>query len=336
VKIAIIGSGALGGALGALLVEAGHEVLFVARPAQVAAIRRDGMCVTGYSGDRVIQAEAAPRLAARPELALLAVKAHDAMEAVRENLDGLTDVPLVTLQSGVRTPEQLAELLPAEQIVTGVPLIRATSSAPARIALIDRGSLVIGRLSRPRDVQINELGTILSAALPTRTSDNIRGVQWLKLIVNLDSALAAVTNLSLGQVYADPYLARLGVRLMREGVHVANRLGVKLEALPELPLHLVTAIDRLPLGIATRIIAPRVRRLEQTWPAPDSMLQSLHRRHPTEIAYLNGEITRAGGELGIPTPLNSGVVEIVLEVERTGSFYSPERVREAFRDTASG
>jgi 2-dehydropantoate 2-reductase len=332
VKVAIIGSGALGGALGALLVDAGHDVLFVARPAQVAAIRRDGVSVTGCLGDRVIKAEAVPRLGDRSELALLAVKAHDAVDAIRQNLDCLTDVPLVTLQSGVRTPEQLAELLPAEQIVTGVPLVRATSSAPARVALIDRGSLLIGRLSRPRDVQINELGTILSSALPTRTSDNIRGAQWVKLIASLDNALSAVTNLSLGQVYADPYLSRLGVRLMREGVRVSNRLGVKLEALPELPLHLITAIDRLPVGIATRIIAPRVRRLEQKWPAPNSMLQSLHRRHPTEIAYLNGEIARAGGELGIPTPLNSGVVEIVLEVERTGSFYSPDRVRETLGD----
>ncbi len=110
-RIAIIGAGAIGSALGALLARSGQDVTLIGRPAHVAAIHRDGLQVDGYLGEFMVQVQAAECLDFRPDLTLLTVKTQDVIAAVQDNLPYLTDGPLVTLQNGVRSDELVASLL---------------------------------------------------------------------------------------------------------------------------------------------------------------------------------------------------------------------------------
>jgi 2-dehydropantoate 2-reductase len=109
---------------------------------------------------------------------------------------------------------------------------------------------------------------------------------------------------------------------MREGLSVAGSAGIRLESLPDMPLALVRLVRWLPEGVAARIAAAKTRRLDQGWPLVVSTLQSVRRGRPTEIDYLNGEVVRLGAEVGVPTPLNARIVELVHQVERTGAFLS--------------
>ena len=130
------------------------------------------------------------------------------------------------------------------------------------------------------------------------------------------------------QIYEDLYLGRLGVRLMREGMRVAARSGIRLESLPDLTVGLARLSTLLPVGLSARVAAAKVRRVEREGPILVSTLQSLRRGGATEIDYLNGEVVRQAERVGVPVPLNAAAVELVHQVERTGRFFSPDEVRE--------
>ncbi|MHB8668845.1 MAG: ketopantoate reductase family protein [Burkholderiales bacterium] len=326
-RIAIIGAGAIGSALGALLSRAGQDVRLIGSAAQVDAIRRDGLHVDGALGDFNVRIEAAEALDYRPDLACLTVKTQDVVAAVRANLAFLADVPLVTFQNGVQSDALVASVLPAPNIVSAVVNIHANYLTPGSVTLLYPGPLVIGRPFAPNDAAVAAIAAILRYAVPTRISDNIRGVHWLKLIVNLNNAFPALTNTSFHAIYDDPGLRQLAVQVMLEGVQVARRAGIRLESLPDTPAALIRLIGWLPLRLAALVAAAKARRMESRWPRLGSTLQSLRRKRPTEIDYLNGEVVRLGRELGVATPLNAILVDMVHQVERARPFWTLDALR---------
>jgi len=329
-RIAVIVAGAVGSALGALLHRAGENAVLIARPAHIAAIRQHGLRVDGDTGNFIAPVEAAETLNFRPDLALLTVKTQDVIAAVKANQAFLMDVPVVTFQNGIRSDELVAGILPREQILSAVVLMHVTYSLPGKVIVVYRGKLILGRPYGLRDSKLEEVAHILNQIVPTRVTDNIQGAHWLKLIVNLNNALPAITNLTMSQVYADKTLRNLAVGLMREGLRVIDRGNIRLESLLEVSIGLTKLINWMPSGIAGRIAAAKVRRLTTVWPLWGSTLQSIQRGRPTEIDYLNGEIMELGKRYGEDTPLNTKIVELVHQVERTGQFLSVDEIRQAF------
>lgn len=330
-RIAIIGAGAVGSALGALLHRAGENVILIARTAHAAAIRQHGLRVDGDAGDFIAPVEAAETLNSRPNLALLTVKTQDVVAAVKANQPFLDGVPVVTFQNGVRSDELVATILPREQILSAVVLMHVTYLLPGKVTVVYRGQLMLGRPFGLRDSELEDIARVLNQAVPTRVTDNVKGAHWLKLIVNLNNALPAITNLPLREVYANAFLRNLAVGLVREGLRVVSRANIRLESLPDVSVGLSRLISWMPSGVAGRIAAAKVRQLTTTWPLLGSTLQSIQRGRPAEIDYLNGEIAELGKRLREATPLNSKIVELVHQVERTGQFLLAEEIRQTFK-----
>jgi 2-dehydropantoate 2-reductase len=329
-KIAIIGAGAVGCGLGFLLSRAGREVTLIGRADQVEVLRTRGLRVEGYAGEHQVKIPAAERLDFKPDLVLLAVKTQDVAGALRENLPWLTDVPVITLQNGVRGDDLAAELLPQDRIISAVVLLHANYLAPGSVTLMYEGGLILGRPFGPRDSLLEEAARLLGQATPTRISDNIRGAHWLKLITNLNNALPALIDGTFHQVYADPFLSSLAIRIMREGLNASKKAGIRLESLPDVSVGLTRLVNFLPVKLAARVAAARVDRMKTPWPLLGSTLQSLRRNRPTEIDYLNGEVVELGIKTGVPTPLNTKIMELVHQVEQTGTFFNAEEVRRKF------
>jgi len=321
-NIAIIGAGAVGSILGALLNRAGHKVTLIGRPNHVATIRNNGLKIDGVLGTFTAQIAAHERLDFQPDLVLLAVKTQDVVSALQSNLDFLTDVPLLTLQNGIQSDELVASIIPAQQIISAVVMLNASYLVPGEVTLAYSGGLVIGCPFGERNAKVEQVAHILNQVITTRVSNNIIGAHWLKLLVNLNNALPALTNCSFAQVYEDPYLGKLAVKLMREGMNTANQAGIHLDSLPDVSVPMARLINLFPVGIAVKIMAVKTRRMEKKWQLLSSALQSILRNRPTEIDYLNGEIVRIGNKFGIPTPLNAKIVELVHQVERTRKFFS--------------
>jgi len=335
-RIAIIGAGAIGSALGALLSRAGHDVTLIGRAAQVDAIRRDGLRVDGALGSFTLPIAAAPALEFRPELAFLTVKTQDALAAVQANAGLLEGVTLVTFQNGVRSDALLATAVPPQQLISAVVNIHANFLAPGAVTLIYPGPLLIGRPFAPNDEEVANLAALLRDAVPTKVSANIHGAHWLKLIVNLNNAFPALSDTTFHQIYADPVLRRLAVKTMLEGLRVAQRAGIRLQSLPDTPAALIHLVAWLPLRLAAAVAAAKARRMEARWPLLGSTLQSLKRKRPTEIDYLNGEVVRLGRELGVATPLNAALVEMVHQLEQSGRFRTLQSMGSALSAAGSG
>lgn len=331
-RIAMIGAGAVGSVLGALLSRAGHDVTLVGRAPHVTAIRSQGLQVDGCMGDFVASVNAVETLSSHPDLAFLTTKTQDVVAAVQSQRDFLSDVPLVTMQNGIRSDELVATLLPREHILSGVVQLHATYLTPGHVTLLYQGGLVLGRAFGPRDAEVEEITQLLNQVIPTRATDNILGAHWLKLLINLNNVLPALTNLDMHKVYADPYLLRLAVLLMREGLQVADGAKVRLESLFDISVGLFRLMSWLPMNLATRLTAAKLRQMQTPWPLLGSTLQSLRRGKQTEIDYLNGEIVRTGAEFGVPTPFNAKMLSLTHSVEETGRFYSPDDLRLACQE----
>jgi 2-dehydropantoate 2-reductase len=322
-RIAIIGAGAIGSSLGGLLRRAGHDVVLIGRAEHVRAIRSAGLRVDGVMGAFTVEVAAAEVLTSRPDLAFLCVKTQDVLAAIQASRDLLAGATVITFQNGVRSDDIVASVIPEGRIVSAVVSFHASFLAAGAVTVLYRGPLLIGRPFGANDATVEAIAGILGDAFPTEVTGNIRGAHWLKLIVNLNNALPALTKLPLRDVFRNPFLRRLAVLAMREGLDVAGRAGIRLSSLPDMPARLATAMRLLPVPLAGLIAARKIGRMEARWPLIGSTLQSLIRHEPTEIDYLNGEVVRVGREVGVPTPVNAAIVRLVHGIEATGRFLSP-------------
>src|SRR6187402_2057521 len=100
-RIGVVGAGAVGGAIAALLARAGHEVDVTARGEHLEAIQEHGILLSGAWGEYRAQVDAAEELTPGVELVIIATKAQDAPEAIRANLAKLRGIPLVVIQNGL-------------------------------------------------------------------------------------------------------------------------------------------------------------------------------------------------------------------------------------------
>lgn len=328
-RVAILGAGAVGSVLGSLLWRAGEDVVLVGRAAHMAAIRSAGLAVAGVCGGFSAMPHAEERLGARPDLALLTVKTQDVVGVLRENAAMLAGVPIVVLQNGLAGEDLAATVVASEQLVSGVVALHAEYLVPGHVVLMQSEGLLIGRPNGENDAVVEWVREILARAVPTTITANVRGARWTKLIVNLNNVLPALTGASFREVYRDAFLRRLAVGLMREGLAVAARAGVRLESLPGTGLPLVRLVARLPATLAGVVAARKAARLETHWPLRGSTWQSVARARPTEVEYLNGEIVRAGKSFDVATPLNAKVMSLLHRVEAERRFLTAREIEHA-------
>jgi 2-dehydropantoate 2-reductase len=222
-----------------------------------------------------------------------------------------------------------ATVLPAGQLVSGVVALHAQYLVPGHVVLMQSEGLLIGRPDGRNDEVVERVRAVLGKALPTSVTSNIRGARWTKLIVNLNNVLPALCNASFKQVYAHRFLRRLAVLLMREGIAVAQRAGIRLEPIPGTSVPLMRLVATLPAALAGALAARKAAALETRWPLKGSTWQSVARGRPTEIEYLNGEIVRLGRALRVPTPGNELVLALLERVAAGRRHLTAREIEEA-------
>jgi 2-dehydropantoate 2-reductase len=324
-RVGVIGAGAVGGALAALLDRAGHEVAVTARGAQLDAIRRGGIQLSGAWGDHVARVSADLQLTRAPEVAILATKAQDSAEAVRANLPLLGGIPLLVVQNGLDGVATASTIAPKSHVVGGLAMFASSYLSPGKITVTAAAPLYLGGGTAEHEVPALFLAELLRDALPVTVLPNFVGAQWTKLVVNQLNALPAITGQSVQEVAANPSLLRILTANMRETVLVGVRRGITFENIQGLTNLRLRLFVRMPFVVARALPRGIVSRMGST-PNPGSTLQSIRRGQATEIDYLAGAVVRAGAAGSVATPVSAAMVELVHEVERTGTFLTPEEV----------
>lgn len=336
-RLAVIGAGAVGGTIAAVLHRGGHDVEVTARGAHLDAIRTSGISLTGAWGEYVAAVEANPALTRVPELAIVATKTLDAGSAIKENAHVLDGIPVVVIQNGIKAISTARAALPGSDIVGGLAVFAASLVGPGHVAITTSGSTYLGSTSLGGGVGESRLAvefaaSVLGQVIPVHVTQNFAGAQWTKLIVNQINALPAITGTSAQATIAHRGLRKVLTRSMQEAVGVAIDSGVRFEKMQGLSHGALRTFRRLPLSVA-QILPLFMKWKMGSVPNPGSTLQSIRRGQKSEIDYLNGAIVDAAAASGTDAPINSTLVALVHEVEKSGDFFTPDqviaRVREA-------
>ncbi len=292
-KIAVMGTGGIGGYFGGRLAYAGEDVTFIARGAHLEAIRKNGLQVRSVAGDFHVHPKAThdPSAVGPVDLVLFCVKAYDTDAAglqIRSMVGPQTTV--LCLLNGVDNEEKLAAILGEERVLAGVVHILSTISAPGVISQTagprtlrfgEKDGRITGRVERILRVL---KGAGIDAALSTRIQVDL----WEKfLFICAQGGVTALAQLTVGEILACPETTALYRGVMEEAAAVGRAKGVALPA---------DAVERAM--VFARGLQPGMR---------SSLAHDLSQGNRLEVETLAGSVVRYGREVGVPTPFNFAI-----------------------------
>jgi 2-dehydropantoate 2-reductase len=302
-KITIIGPGAIGCLFSAYLAKSKEEVwLLDKNEERTKKIRNEGIKIEGVSGSWQIKVNittVADEIG-KTDLVIVCVKSYDTKEAIQRAKSLIKDDScILTLQNGLGNMEIISEIVGQERVVAGVTNQGATLLDIGVIRHAGKGETVIGRSDGRINSQLKGIKDLFnSVGIETRISKDIKGILWSKLIINCGiNALTAIMRLNNGRLIEFETTRRILREAVTEAVKVTKRKKIKL--IYDDPLAKVEAV------------------CEATAQNISSMLQDILKKKRTEIDYINGVIVRQGQSLGIPTPVNSLLVDLVKTIEAT-------------------
>jgi 2-dehydropantoate 2-reductase len=290
-RVLIMGAGAVGSYYGARLAQAGHEVGFVARGAQLAALRERGLAIRSGDGTSVLHPvtalDAPAAFGDSPDLILLTVKGYDteaAIAALRPAVGpGTTILPLL---NGVDSPDQLSAAFGPDRVLAGTTTINVGVVEPG--VIVERGVPIrttIAELSGAVTPRLEAIAAALRAAGgEVVVSTDAKVTLWLKFVLLAPhGTITAATGLPVGAVRELPEGAALYRQLIHEAVAVGRAAGAA-----------------LPADIADTTINFVMATMPPT--AISSMAVDFERRRRVELEQITGAIVRRGRALGVPIP----------------------------------
>ena len=330
-KIAVIGAGAIGGVVAGYLADKGEQVLLVTPVDHVAPISQNGLTIEGVRGRVCVRLPVKSQLDEKVDLVILATKTQDLEEAISGNLTYLKGVPLLSVQNGVRAEDLIAERLGTSSLCASIVMFGATYRAPGNIVHNFEGDWILGRINSGGEDALKEISTVTSKIFPSPLSNDIMGMKRLKLFINANNCLPAILGKSMQETFGNIPVCKISLRIWQEGLDVVKKAGVTLSSLPTFPVERLTQLASMPLDESAKIFSSIMLSLSKE-PLYGSILQSIQRRRPSEIDYINGEFVRLAESIGQRAPLNATLVHMVHDVEKSGKFLSEDALLDQTRE----
>ena len=302
-RIAIFGSGSVGGYFGGRLAQAGEDVVFIARGEHFQAIRTNGLRVDSIKGDFVLQSVYAtddPQQVGLVDVILLCVKAwqvKEAMQVMRPMIGPQTFV--VPLQNGVEAPSQLAAGLGKEHVLGGLCGLITFIVEPGHICHAGTDPFIrFGELDNHHSERVERLHRAFdrTSGLTAEIPPDIHVAMWQKFVfVTAFSGLGAVTRAPIGILRGQPGTRKMLEQTICEIYNVARARNISL------PKNVIDKtmdfIDSLPMdGTA-------------------SMQRDIINGRPSELESQNGAVVRLGNEVEVETPINNFIYQSLLPLE---------------------
>jgi 2-dehydropantoate 2-reductase len=304
-RIAIVGSGGVGGYFGGRLAASGADVTFLARGAHLDALRARGLRITSPKGDLHL-----PRVKAAGDtseigpvdIVLFAVKLYDTESAVSA-LPPLMgpDTAVIPLQNGVDSVATLIKAVGREHTAGGTCYVSAVIAEPGVIRHTAMDHLIFGELDRTRSPRLLALREACQpAGFQSTLSDDITLDIWNKFVrLSVLSGVTTAARSPLGVIRDEPELWTLLQQAVREAMAVARAKGI---AVPE------STVDDVAKAYAA--LPPHTK---------SSMLEDLERGRRLELPWLSGAVVRIGQAVGVPTPAHA-FINAVLKPHVNGTL----------------
>lgn len=333
--VVIAGAGGIGGAIAGEAALGGSNVSVIdAWPDHVEAIRADGLRLLGPGpeDDRKVRLPvwhtSESQQVAPIDVLVLAAKAFDNQWLTPLLAPRLADSAIViSAQNGVNEA-LLAEMLGPERVIGAVVLFPAEIAGPGQVRLDWRATLQIGELDGTRTDRLERVSSVLGPGIDVVVSENIWGAIWSKLVMNcMSNPVNAVIGGRARDCREQPGPRRISLACGSEAVAVGQARGYRIE-----PVSGIEA-ERILVGGAG---GPGAADLAAEWEATaaelgdvrGSMPTDIERGRKTEIESFSGFVSQEGRRLGIPTPLNNAVYEMVREIEAGTRSPGPHNLEE--------
>ena len=318
-RAAIYGAGSLGTILGAYIAKSGGNIELINRnKAHVEALQKNGATVIGtVNFTQEVTAYTPEEMSGVYDIIFLMTKQQQNKEVVTYLKNFLApDGVIVTLQNGI--PELLIGEIVGEERVLGCTVAwGATMQQPGVCELTsapDSLSFSIGSLTSNTSHHLDSVKTLLEMMGTVEVDSNFIGSRWSKLLINSAfSGMSAVLGCTFGEAAKNKSSRRIVQALIKECIDVCAAGNIKIE--PVQGKDIVKLLDyktRLKKAISLFIIPIAIRKHAKL---KASMLQDLEKNKKTEVDAINGIASAFGRKVGIPTPINDKVVEIVHRIE---------------------
>ncbi|MEA2884894.1 MAG: 2-dehydropantoate 2-reductase [Bradyrhizobium sp.] len=326
--IVVAGAGSIGCFVGGALAHAGRRVALLARPRVIEEINRGGLRITSFEDfDRTLASSALslsddPVIFRNAGVILVTVKSTDTADiADLIAQHAAPDAVIVSLQNGVGNASVLRQRLGGRRVLAGMVPFNVMALGQGRFHRATSGDIVIEQDDAGTAAQLSV------AALKVRPTDNIIGVQWGKLLVNLNNALNALSGLPLREQLSQRPWRTLLADQIKEGLAAVKAEGIRPVAPTPVPLALTPHLLRLP-DAAFQLLLGRAMQIDPE--ARSSMWEDLQRGRPTEIDYLQGVIVRIAQRHGLNAPLSARIVSLIRRAEADGKGsprLTPDQIR---------
>ena len=331
-RICVIGAGAIGGVVSAMLARQGYPVRLVTKHHDLAArISDQGIQILGVCGNftqTIPSVARAEQLEGKFEYVLIATKANALAQVAKEILSFIHEESrVVSMQNGI-CEDILANIVGEQRTVGCVVGWGGTMHEPGKVEMTSGGEFVIGNWKRMQDMPLEELAAILNAVVPVRITNDILPELYSKMIINACiTTLGVICGLHLGEMLAMKKARNLFIAIIREAIEVARAMELRVApgAAGKLDYYKFLApgfLSNLRRHVTIRVIGLKYRKLKS------SSLQSLKRGRKTEVNNYNGYIARKGKEFNVAAPVNEQLTQMVSEIENGLRPITPENFKE--------
>ena len=301
-KIAIMGTGGVGGYYGGLLAQKGHDVTFIARGEHLRAIQENGLQVKSIHGDFHLQPAQAtdnPGQIGVVDLVVFCTKTYSTENAAGQikPLVG-ADTTVLPLQNGINAAEQIGKIVGMQHMLGGVTWISSAFEAPGVIRQVSQfRRVVLGELDGQVTTRTQAIHKVFEeTGITAELSENILKILWTKFVfISAASSLGSLTRLTIGQYRSVNETRTMMISLMQEVEAVARAQGIELDA--DVIQKSMDFVDNA---------APQIK---------PSMQLDVEAGRRSEIEAMIGVIGRKGREVGVPTPVADMVYATLLPGE---------------------
>jgi len=297
VRIAIFGSGGVGGYFGGRLAASGEEVTFIARGAHLNALQQEGLRISSPLGDAhvaKVQATDRPQAIGPVDVVLFTVKLYD-VDAAAATLGPLIgpDTVVITLQNGVDAVDMVGKHVGAQHVAGGVAYIVAVVDQPGHVRHTTAQQLVFGeRDGRRSDRLVAFEAACVKAGFQAKASENIQTDLWVKFVrLATWSGMTSVTRSPMGVVRDTPATFDMMMAAIAEVIAVGTARGITFP--PDLMDATIALIKGFPAS------------------SKSSMLEDLERGRRLELPWLSGAVVRLGQEARVPTPIHQFITTVL-------------------------
>jgi 2-dehydropantoate 2-reductase len=318
-RIGIIGAGAIGSIVGGMLTKAGHDVTLIEQwPEHVEAMKKVGLRLSGTCGEHVVPVKAlhiheVQSLREPFDAVFVAVKSYDTEWAAAMAVANLRqpDGVVVDFQNGIND-ERVAAVAGRERTLGCVITISAGMYEAGHAIRTDRGTMgfKIGEHDGQDTARAREIARIMNDVATSKVTTNLWGERWSKLAVNcMVNPISGLSGFDSAEARTDRVPRRIAVFTAAEVIQVGRARGYEVE-----PIYSIATqrfVDATEGKGLDEVEADMARDAKSRVGGRPSMLQDVMKGRRTEINYLNGYVAEQGRQVGVKTPLNDKIVELV-------------------------